>query len=166
MISISKLAGAITHPTRTLTSAAGTTLGVAAAGLRTVGGVAGWVLERTAGGSAQPSSPWTRAGADAGSVPVGDVPAVPVPEEPSEEESAPVTTGTRAARTPATKGGAARKAAPAKATARKTPSGKLPAKKAPAKRAPSKQAAVLAPALGLTEDEVEQVTKGSGSDKS
>ena len=52
---------------------------------------------------------------------------------------------------------AARKAPAKKAAAKKTAAKKAPAKKAPAKKAPSKQAAVLAPALGLSEAEVAEV---------
>ena len=42
-----------------------------------------------------------------------------------------------------------------KAPAKKAPARKAPARKAPARKAPSAQAAVLAPALGLSEAEVE-----------
>ena len=47
------------------------------------------------------------------------------------------------------------KPAPSKTAAKKTAAKKTPAKKTPAKKAPSAQAAVLAPALGLSEAEVE-----------
>ncbi|MCF6379912.1 hypothetical protein L2K70_20050 [Nocardioides KLBMP 9356] len=53
----------------------------------------------------------------------------------------------------------AKKAPAKKAAAKKTPAKKAAAKKAPARKAPSKQAAVLAPALGLSEDEVAEVVE-------
>jgi hypothetical protein len=49
-------------------------------------------------------------------------------------------------------------------TAKKAPAKKAPAKKAPARKAPSAQAAVLAPALGLSEAEVEAGSVASESD--
>jgi hypothetical protein len=45
--------------------------------------------------------------------------------------------------------------APARTTGTKAPAPKAPTRKAPARKAPSKQAAVTAPALGLSEAEVE-----------
>ena len=69
---------------------------------------------------------------------------------------------------PATPGTARRRPDEArgkKAPAKKTAAKKTAAKKAPTKRAPSKQAAVLAPALGLSEAEVEaQIEAGLDDD--
>ena len=48
----------------------------------------------------------------------------------------------------------AKKAAVKKAAVKKTPAKKTPAKKTATRKAPSKKAAVLGPALGLSEDEV------------
>ena len=59
---------------------------------------------------------------------------------------------------------AATKPAAKKAPAKKTAARKAPAKKAAAKKAPSKQAAVLAPALGLSEAEVEQLDAANTDD--
>ena len=54
---------------------------------------------------------------------------------------------------------------PRRAPATKAPAKKAAAKKAPTKKAPSKQAAVLAPALGLSEAEVEaQIEAGLDDD--
>lgn len=52
---------------------------------------------------------------------------------------------------------AARKTPPKKTAGKKAAAKKAAAKKAPVRKAPSKQAAVLAPALGLSEDEVADV---------
>ena len=59
---------------------------------------------------------------------------------------------------------AATKAPATKAPAKKTAARKAPAKKAAPKKAPSKQAAVLAPALGLSEAEVEAELDAASTD--
>ena len=65
---------------------------------------------------------------------------------------------------PVAKTSTAKKAPAKKTPAKKTPAKKTPAKKAPAKKAPSKQAAVLAPALGLSEDEVADIVEADRND--
>jgi hypothetical protein len=59
---------------------------------------------------------------------------------------------------------ATRKASGKKAAATRSPAKKTAGKKAQAKRAPSKQAAVLAPALGLSEDEVAGIASATDQD--
>lgn len=104
--------------------------------------------------------------APAKKVPAGQVPlkSAPTPSLPAGveaidaavEAAAPAPRSAPAKKAPATKT-PAKKTAATKAPAKKTAATKTPAKKTAAKKAPSKQAAVLAPALGLSEDEV---TKG------
>lgn len=122
---ISKVPGVITRPARTAGAVAGATLGV---GLRTTARVLGWAVERVVPSPEQSSPP---------------MPEAPTAEAPAETAPAPADLAPAAA-------------APAKkTTAKKATSKTSTAKKAPARRAPSKKAAVVAPALGLTEAEVE-----------
>lgn len=131
---ISKVAGVITRPARTV---AGASVGVASAGLRTTGRVLGWAAGRATGAHPQAPASSPRSGDehDTGTAPVESVLGVARQEPPAEH--APTN-----------------KATAAKAPAKKAAAKKAPAKKAPARKAPSKKAAVMAPALGLTEDEV------------
>jgi hypothetical protein len=129
---ISKVTGVISQPART---AAGASVGVATAGLRTAGRVLGWALERAAAAAPKSTAPRSGDDEDTGSVPVDSV--LGVAEKDTSAPQAP-----------------AKKAAPKKATVKKAAAKKAPAKKAPAKKAPSERAAVVAPALGLTEEEV------------
>ncbi|GAA5117384.1 hypothetical protein GCM10023339_28150 [Alloalcanivorax gelatiniphagus] len=148
-------AGVITHPVRTAGFLAGASLGVARTGVRTTARVVGWAVERATGPGAEPSGPW---------------PTDPVDETPAEpEERAPIDPmlGTRtpapaaeAAAAKTTEKPAAKKATATKSTAKKTASktASKTAKKS-ARRAPSKKAAVMAPALGLTETEAEDLLR-------
>ncbi|GAB3020623.1 hypothetical protein GCM10011376_23140 [Nocardioides flavus (ex Wang et al. 2016)] len=143
--------GLIQLPAHAAAAAAGTAAGVATTGVRTTARVLGWVAGRVTGPPAQ-QSPWaTRTDSprqDSGVAAPGAT-RTPAPPASAGEE-------TPATAAPAT-------AAPAAAAlARKAPAKKAPAKKAPAKKArkaPSKKAAVVAPALGLTEAEAEDVLR-------
>ena len=130
------VSGAIALPAHAAAAAIGASVGVATTGVRTTARVVGWVLERRSGPDRVAPAPWT--GDRAPSTTVD-----PVPASRTATRQAPTT---EQAVTPA----------PAKkAPAKKAPAKKAPAKKGPAKKASSKQAAVLAPALGLSEAEVE-----------
>ncbi|RYB89871.1 hypothetical protein EUA06_14920 [Nocardioides glacieisoli] len=169
---ISKATAVITLPARTA-------FAVANAGLRTTMRLVGWAAEQAAGQpgprTAPPSSvPVPRAAepdvdpmeptrtpppavvppvkkAPAKKVPASEVPlkSAPTPSMPAGVEAIDA-----ALEVPVP---APAKKAPAKKTAAKKTAAKTPAKKVAAKKAPSKQAAVLAPALGLSEDEVADV---------
>ena len=145
-------AGAITHPIRTAGFVAGASLGIARTGVRTTARVVGWAVERATGPGAEPSGPWptdsVRQAGGASAAPdervsvdpvLGIRTAAPAPEKPAAQKPS------------------AQKTA-AKKTATKKPAAKKPAKKA-ARRAPSKKAAVMAPALGLSEDEAEDLLR-------
>ena len=165
---ISKATAVITLPARTA-------FAVASAGLRTTMRLVGWAAEQATGQpgprTAPPSSvPVPRAAepdvdpmeptrtpppavvppvkkAPAKKVPAGEVPlkSAPTPSLPAGVEE--IDAALEVPEPTPVK----------KAAAKKAPAKKAPAKKAPAKKAPSKQAAVLAPALGLSEDEVADV---------
>ena len=130
------VSGAVTLPAHAAAAVIGTSVGVATTGVRTTARVVARVIEQAVG----LESGAVRAMADRG----------PDDRRGTAGRTAPVHRRPRRRRretkTPATK-------APAKKAAAK----KAPAKKAAAKKAPSKQAAVLAPALGLSEAEVEQL---------
>ncbi|WP_210504088.1 hypothetical protein [Nocardioides xinjiangensis] len=155
---IRTVTGVITHPARTAGAVAGATIGTsvgaARAGLRTTARVVGWAVERATGATPVPAgAPWTAApdaASDAGSE--ADAAPAPVVDEVLGTRTAPAD-GTAAKKAPAKKA-AAKKAPAEKAAAKKAPAKKAAAKKAPAKKAPSKKAAVLAPALGMSEAEV------------
>jgi hypothetical protein len=138
---ISKVTGVITIPARTA-------LGAAGAGVRTMARALGWAAERAVRatqdrGTQRPSDPVT----------VPAAPGRPDVERARDTDLDPVAP----TRTPP------QKAPTKKAPAKKAPAKKAPAKKAPAKKAPSKQAAVLAPALGLTEAEALEVADPNGT---
>jgi hypothetical protein len=144
--------GAFTLPAHAAAAVIGTSVGVATTGVRTTARVVGRVIQQVSGSEPAPAAPWP-----------AERPAPPPvdpnlgarttgTEEPSQD--APAESATQTA--PARKAPAER-AAVKKAAAKKAPAKKAAAKK-PARKAPSKQAAVLAPALGLSEDEVEAVT--------
>ena len=126
------VSGAITLPAHAAAAVIGASVGVATTGARTTARVVEWAVGRATGPSPQ-QSPWASgADAPAGNAPVADVPVVREVVEP-------------ATRTRATK---------------KASASKAPAKKAPARRkAPSRKAAVVAPALGLTEAEAQDVLR-------
>jgi hypothetical protein len=145
---IRTVAGAITHPARTAGFVAGASLGIAKTGVRTTARVVGWAVERATGPGAEPSGPWP---ADPGAE---DREQRVESTEPVEPPVVDEMLGTRRAPTKA----------PAKEpSAKKTPGKKTPAKKSAAKktarRAPSKKAAVVAPALGMTETEAEDLLR-------
>lgn len=138
------ITGIARRPIRTARSVAGATLdsslGVAAAGLRTTGRIAGWLAERAGIAAPRPpEAPWATGrpatAADASAVdvpapqeePVSEVPIASAPAQPTR-------------------------------TAPKTPAKKTAARKT-TRKAPSKKAAVVAPALGLTEAEAEDVLR-------
>ena len=118
--------------TRILTFPVRTAGAVAVAGVRTTSRVAGWAVEQALGSAPRPgpSSPEDLVVRD----PRRDAPGETVATEATTEPPA------------------------RKAPVRKAPAKKAPARKA-ARKAPSKKAAVVAPALGLTEDEAEDLQR-------
>jgi hypothetical protein len=124
--------GALTLPAHAAAAVIGTSVGVATTGARKTARVVGRVIEQVSGTGPAPSAPWP-----------GERTAPP-PVDPATTVTA---TKTAAEKAPAKKTAPAKKAAAKKAAAKKPP-----------RKAPSKQAAVLAPALGLSEDEVQAVT--------
>ncbi|WP_299932064.1 hypothetical protein [uncultured Nocardioides sp.] len=153
------------NPTRLLTLPAhaaaaviGTSVGVATTGVRTTARVVGRVIEQVSGSGSAPSRPWP--GERTTPSPVAPVPSTPTTAAGRAAAEAPATTTaatTSAAKTTTAKKAPAKKVPATKTAAKKTAAKKTAAKKT-ARKAPSKQAAVLAPALGLSEDEVEAVT--------
>ena len=130
------VSGAIALPAHVAAAAIGASVGVATTGVRATARLAGLVLDRPSGSDRTAAGRWT--GERAPSTVVDPIPATQAPAKKAPAKKAPV------------------KKAPVKKTA---------AKKAPTKRAPSKQAAVLAPALGLSEAEVEaQIEAGLDDD--
>jgi hypothetical protein len=129
--------GALTLPAHAAAAVIGTSVGVATTGARKTARVVGRVIEQVSGTGPAPSAPWP-----------GERTAPP-PVDPATTVTA---TKTAAEKAPAKKTAPAKKAAAKKAAAKKA------AAKKPPRKAPSKQAAVLAPALGLSEDEVQAVT--------
>jgi hypothetical protein len=127
------VSGAVTLPAHAAAAVIGTSVGIATTGVRTTARVLGRVIEQVSGSGPEPAAPWPT-----------DRPADRVADEPAAEVV-----------TPPVRESAAPEAPVKKAPARKAAAKKTPAKKAAAKKAPSKQAAVLAPALGLSEAEVE-----------
>ncbi|WP_322921463.1 hypothetical protein [Nocardioides renjunii] len=159
---LGKVTAAITHPARTVGAVAGATVGasvgVATAGLRTTARVVGWAVERAAGTVAEHGASSVPAPRPAQDTLTAEEPTSAATSSGTSDVSPEAPAMASAEKAPAER--AAAKKAPAtkapakKAAAAKAPAKKAAAKKAPAKKAPSKQAAVLAPALGLTEDEV------------
>jgi hypothetical protein len=122
--------GLIHLPAHAAAAAAGTAAGLASTGVRTTARVLCWALGRVGGPGPEQTSWEQTSWATEPSVPPRDTP----------EAEAPAT----------------------RAPAKKAPAKRAPAKTAPAKRArkaPSKKAAVVAPALGLTEAEAEAVLR-------
>lgn len=134
--------GALTLPAHAAAAVIGTSVGVATTGVRTTARIVGRVIEQASGAGPAPAAPWP-----------GERTA-PSPVDPVLGTSTTADVPADLAADLATPAPAPARKAPAKKAAAK----KAPAKKAPAKKAPSKQAAVLAPALGLSEDEVEAIT--------
>ena len=144
------VSGAVTLPAHAAAAVIGTSVGVATTGVRTTARVVARVIEQVSGSAPAPSAPWP-----------ADQPADRPADQPASTEVDPMLGARRStagapstAPAPATTG-PAEKVPAAKTAARKAPAKKAPAKKAAAKKAPSKQAAVLAPALWLSEAEVE-----------
>lgn len=149
--------GALTLPAHAAAAVIGTSVGVATTGARTTARVVVRVVEQVSGTGSAPAAPWPAER-------TAPQPVEPVePVEPVDTPVTPTVSTTRAdvrADSPVDEVPAAvpaRKAPAKRAPATKTAAKKTAAKKA-ARKAPSKQAAVLAPALGLSEDEVEAVT--------
>jgi hypothetical protein len=138
------VSGAVTLPAHAAAAVIGTSVGVATTGVRTTARVVARVIEQVSGSAPAPSAPWP---ADQ-----PDVQPVQPADRPASTDVDPML-GTR--RSSAAEKVPAAKTAAKKAPAKKAAARKAPAKKAAAKKAPSKQAAVLAPALGLSEAEVE-----------
>jgi hypothetical protein len=141
--------GLIQLPAHAAAAAVGTAAGLATTSARTTARVIGWAARRVAGTPPQ-QSPW----APGSTAQTADSPIESAPAESAPAESEVVEPATRASAPTAT---APQATAPA--PAKKAPARKAPAKKAPARRAPSRKAAVVAPALGLTEAEAEDVLR-------
>ena len=122
--------GLIHLPAHVAAAAAGTAAGIVTTSARTTARVVAWAAGRVTGPSPQ-QSPWTGT-TDEPASRSALVPDVAVAEAP-----------------------AATKATGTQATAKKAPARKAPARR----KAPSKKAAVMAPALGLTEAEAEDVLR-------
>ena len=144
------VSGAVTLPAHAAAAVIGTTVGIATTGARTTVRVLGRVIEQVSGSEAVPARSWP---ADRSAPVDATAPTTSPATSASATAPAPATpespVATAAAITTATG------TAPAKKAAKKAPAKKAAARKAPAKKAPSAQAAVLAPALGLSEAEVE-----------
>jgi hypothetical protein len=136
--------GLIQLPAHAAAAAVGTAAGLATTSARTTARVIGWAARRVAGTPPQ-QSPW----APGSTTQTADSPVEDAPVESAPAESEVVEPATRASAPTAT---APQATAPA-------PAKKAPAKKAPARKAPSRKAAVVAPALGLTEAEAEDVLR-------
>nr|WP_300051074.1 hypothetical protein [uncultured Nocardioides sp.] len=146
------VSGAVTLPAHAAAAVIGTCVGVATTGVRTTTRVVARVIEQVSGSSPAPSAPWPT-----------DRP-VSTGADPTLGAQRSTTDAPSAAPTPTVTKPAATRPAAKKAPAKKAAARKAPARKAAAKRAPSKQAAVLAPALGLSEAEVEQLDAASTDD--
>ncbi|NPC42891.1 hypothetical protein [Nocardioides sp. zg-1230] len=141
--------GALTLPAHAAAAVIGTSVGVATTGVRTTARIVGRVIEQASGAGPAPAAPWP--GERTAPSPVDPVVGTSTTADVPADLAADLAT-------PAPAPAPARKAPAKKAAAKKAAAKKAPAKKTPAKKAPSKQAAVLAPALGLSEDEVEAIT--------
>ncbi len=146
------VSGAVTLPAHAAAAVIGTSVGIATTGVRTTARVVARVIEQVSGAGPAPSAPWPT-----------DRP-VPTEVDPVLGAQRSTTDAPSTAPTATVTKPAATKPAAEKAPAKKTAARKAPARKAAAKKAPSKQAAVLAPALGLSEAEVEQLD-AAGTDE-
>jgi hypothetical protein len=148
------VSGAIALPAHAAAAVIGASVGVATAGARTTARVVGRMVERASGADSVPTGPWPGERATPSEIdPVLGTRSAPADPPVAETPAAPT-----AERAPA------KKAPAKKAAAKKAPARKAPAKKAPARKAPSAQAAVLAPALGLTEAEAEAAVQPMAED--
>ncbi|WP_457187807.1 hypothetical protein [Nocardioides sp. P5_E3] len=143
------VSGAVTLPAHAAAAVIGTSVGIATTGVRTTARVVARVIEQVSGAGPAPSAPWPT-----------DRP-VPTEVDPVLGAQRPTADAQSAAPAPTP---AVTKPAAKKSPAKKTAARKAPARKAAAKKAPSKQAAVLAPALGLSEAEVEQLDAAGTDD--
>jgi hypothetical protein len=132
----SLVSGVITLPAHVAAAAAGTAAGLATSGARTTVRVLGWAVGRVTGPPPQQSS-WAAS---------TDVPPSP---------GSALVTDVAAEEAPVAEKVVAEKVVEKKAAAKKAPARKAPARK----KAPSKKAAVMAPALGLTETEAEDLLR-------
>jgi hypothetical protein len=154
------VSGAIALPAHAAAAVIGASVGVATAGARTTARVVGRMVERASGADSVPTGPWPGERATPSEIdPVLGTRSAPADPPVAETPAAPTAERAPAKKAPAKK--AAAKKAPAKKAAT---SKKAPAKKAPARKAPSAQAAVLAPALGLTEAEAEAAVQPMAED--
>jgi hypothetical protein len=144
------VSGAVTLPAHAAAAVIGTSVGVATTGVRTTARVVARVIEQASGSASAPTAPWPT-----------DRPADSRTERPASTDVDPMlgarrsTTGAPATAPAPSTTAPARRTAAKKAPTKKATAKKAPAKKAAPRKAPSKQAAVLAPALGLSETEVE-----------
>ena len=155
------VSGAVTLPAHAAAAVIGTSVGIATTGVRTTARVVARVIEQMSGAGPAPSAPWP---ADR---PVStEVDPVPVAQRSTTDapSTAPTPTAAPTVMKPAVTKPAVTKPAATKPAAKKAPAKKTAARKAAAKKAPSKQAAVLAPALGLSEAEVEQLDAAGTDD--
>jgi hypothetical protein len=154
------VSGAVTLPAHAAAAVIGTSVGLATTGVRTTARLVARVVEQVSGSGPAPSAPWPTDRSADRPAPTEVDPVLGARRSTTvAPPAAPSTAPAPAVTTPATT-----KAPATKAPARKAAARKAPAKKAAAKRAPSKQAAVLAPALGLSEAEVEQLDAASTDD--
>lgn len=151
--------GLIQLPAHAAAAAMGTAAGVATTSARTTARVIGWAARRVAGTPPQQSSWAPGATARTTDSPVGHAPGQHVAAghvaaaREVMEPATPTTAQQTVAEAPA------KKAPATKAAAKKAAAKKAPSRKAPAKKAPSRKAAVVAPALGLSEAEAEAVLR-------
>ncbi|MCY4725603.1 hypothetical protein NYO98_04870 [Nocardioides sp. STR2] len=142
------VSGAVTLPAHAAAAVIGTSVGIATTGVRTTARVVGRVIEQVSGSRPTPPAPWP-----------ADRPAStevdPVTGAGRSSTSGPDTALDTAPEAPPVTVPAAKKAPAKKAPAKKAAAKKGAARKTAPRRASSEQAAVLAPALGLSEAEVE-----------
>ncbi|MBD3947782.1 hypothetical protein [Nocardioides ganghwensis] len=161
--------GLIQLPAHAAAAAMGTAAGVATTSARTTARVIGWAARRVAGTPPQQSSWAPGATARTTDSPVGHAPGQHVAAghvaaarevvEPATPTTAQQTVAEAPAKKAPAKKATAKRAAAKKAPATKAAAKKAPSRKAPAKKAPSRKAAVVAPALGLSEAEAEAVLR-------
>ncbi|QSR30279.1 hypothetical protein CFI00_07135 [Nocardioides sp. S5] len=137
------VSGAVTLPAHVAAAVVGASVGVATTGARATAHLVGRAIERASGPAPVPNGPWSG-------------------ERAAAQQDDPIL-GTRVTSAEVTDPMSASPAAeaPVAEAVKKAPVRRAPArKKTPArKKAPSKKAAVMAPALGLTEAEVEDVLR-------
>lgn len=145
------VSGAIALPAHAAAAVIGASVGVATTGARTTARAVSRVVERASGAGPVSADPWPgeRTTPEAG--PTTGRRSVPADTPAAQAPAASTATKAPAEKAPATR-----------APAKKAPATRAPAKKAPKKatrKAPSRKAAVVAPALGLTEAEAEDILR-------